>query len=99
MIYQVVSEKVNHFQELKEVLKMLKTDTFSFRPQDSAKDKYVFRCFKDRLPQGFPLLKEEEGITLEENGKTVKIYGDPQIIVNYFKKTKDLTLCKLEFEG
>ncbi len=94
MIYQAATEKVNYFQELKEILKI---DNFSFR-QDNGK--YVFCCFKDKLFIKKFSLKEMEGITVKENGKTIMIYGDgPQSIIDYLKKTIDFTLYNAGLEG
>lgn len=96
MIYQVVQEKVDHFQELKKVLKI---DTFSFRQDGTEMGKYRFCCFKEKLPvKSFPL-KETEGITIKENDKTVMICGGGPQIIDYLKKTMDFTLLNFGLEG
>jgi len=96
MIYQVVQEGVNHFQELKDVLKI---DAFSFRPDGTGTGKYRFCCFKEKLPiKNFPL-KEMEGITVRENDKTVMICGGGPQIIDYLKKTMDFTLLNFGLEG
>ncbi len=88
MTYQAVKGKVNYFQELK---KMLKIETFSFRPDGATSGKYIFCCFKDKLPVKSFLLEETDGIIVRENGKTVMIFGDGPKIVGYLKKAMEYT--------